>query len=40
MLFQYNSVLNCGTGILYVQLKAGQFYGYAAEMTGSVCLKV
>ena len=39
MLFQCKSVLNCGTGILYVQL-AGRFYGYAAEVAGSVRLKL
>jgi len=39
MLFQCKSVLNCGTGILYVLL-ARRFYGYAAEMAGSVCLNL
>jgi len=38
-LFQYKSVLNCGSGILYVQL-AWQSYGYAVEMAGSICLKL
>jgi len=34
------SLLNSATGILYAQL-AGRFYGYAAEMAGSVlCVKL
>ena len=36
---QLHNLLNCGTGILYAQL-AGRFYGYTAEMTGSVSLKL
>ena len=36
---QLHNLPNCGTaGILHAQL-TGPFYGYAAEMTGSVCLK-
>ena len=36
---QLHNLPNCGTGILYAQL-ARRFYGYAAEMAGSVCLKL
>jgi len=34
----YNSP-NCRTGILYAQL-AGRIYSPAAEMAGSICLKL
>jgi len=34
---QLHNLLNCGTVILYAEL-AGRFYGYTAEIAGSVCL--
>jgi len=36
---QLHRLMNCVTAILYAHV-TGRFYGYAAEMDGTVCLKL